>query len=86
MELGVKKNEKFSCYNAIFPSEDSFRGSYVYDQVNEIRKQTGAKITVIRINRFLDKDNYSYNYNGLTVSLLYFTTSLHLCYQDYFIK
>ena len=59
------KNEKFSCYNTIFSSEDSFRGSYVYDQVNEIRKQTGAKITVIRINRFLDKDNYSYNYNGI---------------------
>lgn len=48
-----------------FPSEDSFRGSYVYDQVNELRKQTGAKITVIRLYSFLDKDAHLYNYDGI---------------------
>jgi len=48
-----------------FPSEDSFRGSYVYDQVNEIRKQTGAVITVIRLYSFLDKNIHQYNYDGI---------------------
>ena len=55
----------FLVITPFFPSEDSFRGSYIYDQVNEIRKQTGVKITVIRLYSFLDKDAHLYNYDGI---------------------
>jgi len=65
MELGVKQMKNYLVITPFFPSEDSFRGSYVYDQVNEIRKQIGAKITVIRLYSFLDKDAHLYNYDGI---------------------
>ena len=65
MELGVKQMKHYLVITPFFPSEDSFRGSYVYDQVSEIRKQTGTKITVIRLYRFLDKNAHLYNYDGI---------------------
>ena len=55
----------FLVITPFFPSENSFRGSYVFDQINEIRKQTGAKITVIRLHSFFDKNPNPYNYYGI---------------------
>lgn len=42
-----------------FPSKDSFRGVYVYDQVKEIKRQTGCKVSVIVLNNSL-KERYTY--------------------------
>ena len=57
--------KNFLVITPFFPSEDSFRGSYIYDQVNEIRKQKGVKVTVIRLYSFFDKDPHFYNYDGI---------------------
>ena len=65
MELGVKQMKNYLVITPFFPSEDSFRGSYIYDQVNEIRKQINAKITIIKLYSFLDKNTNSYNYDGI---------------------
>ncbi len=47
-----------------FPNNNSYRGYYVYDQINEIRNQTNYNIIVIVITSIYDKKIKPYNYNG----------------------
>ena len=45
-----------------FPNEDSHHGSYIYDQINEIRNQTNFNIIVVKtVGWFSDEQNYEYD-------------------------
>ena len=45
-----------------FPSKDSHHGSYIYDQVNEIRNQTSFNIIVLKtVGWFSNEKNYEYD-------------------------
>ena len=45
-----------------FPSNDSFVGSYIYDQVNEIRKKTDFDIRIIKtVSLFCSEKDYEFN-------------------------
>ena len=52
----------------LFPSIDSFVGSYIFDQVNEIRKQTEFDVRIVKtVSLFsLEKD---YEFHGFKVSI-----------------
>ena len=45
-----------------FPSADSFFGSYVYDQINEIRKQSEFHIEIVKtVSLFSSEKDYEFN-------------------------
>ena len=48
-----------------FPNNNSFRGSYIYDQVKEIKNQTNYNVSVIILNNFYKKSCAKYFYNGI---------------------
>jgi len=51
-----------------FPSEDSFVGSYVFDQINEIRNQSVFTIEVVKVTSLFSKEK-DYIYKGFRVSV-----------------
>ena len=51
-----------------FPSEDSFVGSYVYDQINEIRKQSEFHIEIVKLVSFFSTEK-DYIFKGFRVSV-----------------
>ena len=45
-----------------FPSNDSFVGSYIFDQVNEIRKKTNFNIRIVKtVSLFSSEKDYEFN-------------------------
>jgi len=44
-----EKRETYLVLAPFFPSEESFRGSFIFDQLNEIRKQSNFNIEVVKI-------------------------------------
>lgn len=49
----------------LFPTSDSFRGPYVYDQVRAIEKDGRYEVVVLRPTSWLHKEkNYEYNEIG----------------------
>ncbi len=52
-----------------FPSKESHNGSYIYDQINEIRNQSNFNIRVIKVVSLFSTE-IDYEYNGFKVSIL----------------
>jgi len=52
-----------------FPSKESHNGSYIYDQINEIRNQSNFNIRVIKVVSLFSTE-IDYEYNGFKVSVL----------------
>ena len=50
----------------LFPTSDSFRGPYVYDQVRAIEKDGRYEVVVLRPTSWLHKEK-NYEYNGIKV-------------------
>ena len=55
----------------LFPTNESFVGSYVFDQVNEIRKQTDYHICIIKVVSFYSSEK-DYIYGNFMVNVLKF--------------
>ena len=51
-----------------FPSNNSFVGSYIFDQVNEIRKQTEFDIRIVKTVSLFSSEK-DYEFNGFKVSI-----------------
>ena len=51
-----------------FPSEESFVGSYVFDQINEIRIQSDFTIEVIKVTSFFSREK-DYEFKGFRVHI-----------------
>ena len=51
-----------------FPSADSFFGSYVYDQINEICKQSEFHIEIVKLVSFFSTEK-DYIFKGFRVSV-----------------
>ena len=51
-----------------FPSNDSFVGSYIFDQVNEIRKQTEFDVRIVKTVSFFSSEK-DYEFNSFKVSV-----------------
>ena len=51
-----------------FPSNNSFVGSYIFDQVNEIRKQTEFDIRIVKTVSLFSSEK-DYKFNGFKVSI-----------------
>ena len=57
----MRKKKIFLVITPFFPSNNSFVGSYVFDQVNEIRNQTNFNIEVIKVvSTFSSEKNYEF--------------------------
>ena len=57
----MKKNKTYLVITPLFPTNESFVGSYVFDQVNEIRKQTDYHICIIKVvSLFSSEKDYMY--------------------------
>ena len=52
-----------------FPSKGSHNGSYIYDQINEIKNQTNFNIRVIKVVSLFSTE-INYEYKGFKVSVL----------------
>ena len=64
----MNNKETYLVMTPFFPSEESFVGSYVYDQINEIRKQTEFHIEIVKLVPFYSNDK-DYIFNGFRVSI-----------------
>ena len=57
----MKKYKTYLVITPLFPTNESFVGSYVFDQVNEIRRQTDYHICIIKIvSLFSSEKDYTY--------------------------
>lgn len=57
----MKKYKTYLVITPLFPTKESFVGSYVFDQVNEIRRQTDYHICIIKIvSLFSSEKDYTY--------------------------
>ena len=50
-----------------FPSEKSFRGPYVYDQVKAIERNSDMDVKVVKVVSFFNKEPDMYEYQGVKV-------------------
>ena len=51
-----------------FPSNDSFVGSYIYDQIKEIKNQTNFIIEIVKVVSYFSSDS-DYEYKGFKVKI-----------------
>ena len=51
-----------------FPSNESFVGSYVYDQINEIQNQSNFSIEIVKVVSYFSLDS-DYEFNGFKVNI-----------------
>ena len=58
----------YICVTPFFPTPDSFRGPYIYDQVKAIRRTGKYDVMVFKPTTLNDKRD-SYEYEGITVHL-----------------
>lgn len=59
-------NETYLVITPFFPSNQSFVGSYIYDQVVEINKQTDYNIKIVKISSIFSNEQ-DYHYQGFDV-------------------
>ena len=64
----MKNKHTYLVITPFFPSHDSFVGSYIFDQVNEIRKQTEFVIRIVKIVSLFSSEK-DYDFNGFKVSV-----------------
>ncbi len=62
------RNGKYIVFTPFFPSKKSHNGSYIFDQINEIRNQTNFDIRVIKIVSIFSFES-DYEYNGFKVNI-----------------
>jgi len=62
----VDNSRTYLVITPFFPSECSFVGSYIFDQLNEIRKQSDFNIHIIKVVSLLSKER-DYSFGGFTV-------------------
>ena len=51
-----------------FPSKESFVGSYIFDQVNEIKNQTNFNIQIIKVVSIFSSEK-DYEFKGFNVHI-----------------
>ena len=64
----MRKKKIFLVITPFFPSNNSFVGSYVFDQVNEIRNQTNFNIEVIKVVSAFSSEK-DYKFKGFRVHI-----------------
>ena len=64
----MKKNKTYLVITPLFPTKESFVGSYVFDQVDEIRKQTDYHIRIIKIVSLHSREK-DYTYGSFMVNV-----------------
>ena len=64
----MTNKETYLVITPFFPSEDSFVGSYIYDQINEIRKQSEFHIEIVKLVSFFSAEK-NYIFKGFRVSV-----------------
>ena len=64
----MNNKQTYLVVTPFFPSEDSFVGSYVFDQINEIRNQSVFTIEVVKVTSLFSKEK-DYIYKGFRVSV-----------------
>ncbi len=64
----MNNKETYLVITPFFPSADSFVGSYVYDQINEIRKQSEFHIEIVKLVSFFSAEK-DYIFKGFRVSV-----------------
>ena len=64
----MNNKETYLVITPFFPSEDAFVGSYVYDQINEICKQSEFHIEIVKLVSFFSTEK-DYIFKGFRVSV-----------------
>ena len=64
----MNNKQTYLVVTPFFPSEDSFVGSFVFDQINEIRNQSEFTIEVVKVTSLASKEK-DYTYKGFRVSV-----------------
>jgi len=64
----LNNKETYLVITPFFPSEDAFVGSYVYDQINEICKQSEFHIEIVKLVSFFSTEK-DYIFKGFRVSV-----------------
>ena len=62
----MKNKDTYLVITPFFPSNDSFVGSYVFDQVNELRNQTNFNIEIVKVVSCFSSES-DYEFNGFKV-------------------
>ena len=68
IQLVLNSQKTYLVISPFFPSEKSFVGSYIFDQINEIRNQTDFTIEVIKVVSFFSTEK-DYEYKGFKVKI-----------------
>ena len=64
----MNKNGTYLVITPFFPSNESFVGSYIYDQINEIRNQSDFTIEVVKVVSAFSTEK-DYEYKGFRVNI-----------------
>ena len=64
----MNKNGTYLVITPFFPSNESFVGSYIYDQINEIRNQSDFTIEVVKVVSVFSTEK-DYEYKGFRVNI-----------------
>jgi len=64
----MRKNKTYLVITPFFPSDNSFVGSYIFDQVNEIRNQTNFNIEVVKVVSSFSSEK-DYEFKGFKVRI-----------------
>ena len=64
----MNKNETYLVITPFFPSNESFVGSYIYDQINEIKNQSNFNIEIIKVVSYFSSES-DYEFNGFKVKI-----------------
>ena len=64
----MNNNSTYLVITPFFPSNSSFVGSYIFDQVNELKNQTNFNIEVVKVVSLFSTEK-DYEFNGFKVSI-----------------
>ena len=62
----MNKNGTYLVITPFFPSNESFVGSYVYDQIKEIKNQSNFSIEIVKVVSYFSSES-DYEFNGFKV-------------------
>ena len=66
MQIKLKNKDTYLVVTPFFPSNESFVGSYIFDQVNELRNQTNFNIEIVKAISILSSEQ-DYKFKGFSV-------------------
>jgi glycosyltransferase involved in cell wall biosynthesis len=64
----LNKKGTYLVITPFFPSNESFVGSYIYDQVSEIQKQTNLNIEIVKVVSYFSSES-DYTFNGFKINI-----------------